>query len=335
MPKIIEVDIGLIDVNPYRNIGTYPILRPKVDALKSSIAVVGMWPSIIVRPHPTKKGRVEQAFGVSRLTAAKELGLKSLPLISMNLSEKELVQYMGRENGEDYGADVQISLNTWEAGSIYLRRANAPFKDRDVAELLGWVEQDGRMDLMARTCSAAFKLIGDGRMSRNDIAGIPASAAFNVVERVISRMELVDRSAKNTGTTPQQRERMKKQIAKGGKEVISKVRKGEIAARDVRHEVDTHAVDRSKGTPEELPMFRLFGKALTDQIDRMLRSDGAAEKLQHVVEALSQITQEADKSIVRQLGFDLKELELRAANWRSRLDLQKVVKLTTLEDRSA
>ena len=82
-------------------------------------------------------------------------------------------------------------------------------------------------------------------------------------------------------------------------------------------------------------MFRLFGKALTDQIDRMLRSDGAAEKLQHVVEALSQITQEADKSIVRQLGFDLKELELRAANWRSRLDLQKVVKLTTLEDRSA
>jgi ParB-like chromosome segregation protein Spo0J len=312
--RLVRVD--QLDPNAYRNIGTYPVIRPKVDALKNSIAVVGMWPSIIVRQ---KGKRYEQAFGMSRLTAAKELGLKEVPVIIDNsLTDEQMVQYMGRENGEDYGSDVQIALNTWEAAATYLDRSiGKRWKPLQAAELLGWTERDGQLNLLARTCSKAFKLIDANEMRRDDLAGIPVSAAFNVVERVISRMELIER---NKTLKPQEKVTMKRRVVDAGKKTAAGVRDGSVAARDVRSKVDVNFIDSAETPEQRVVDFRTFGKVLTDSIYRTLRTDAIAEKLQATIEVVPLLVDDDDKSMVRQIGFDLDELEKRSKGWRRKIE---------------
>lgn len=336
MSTVVNVLLNDIEPNEYRDLGTYPVLREKIDALKASIAAVGMWPSIVIRKSKRHTGKFEQAFGHSRGIAASELGIKEVPAILMDLTDEQMVQYMGRENGEDYGTDVQVLLNTWEAADTFLSRTRKSHTHIQTARLLGWMEADGEhMSMPARTCSNAMRLIEDGHMTRSDLAGIPVSAAFNVVERVVSRMEAVDKRAKVTGQTPHQREQIKKHIAQGGRQTVKEVRDGTVAARDVRNKVDANTYGSAKGTKSELPLFRAFGKVLTDSIYRTLRNDAMAEKLEQVVDALPQITADDDKDLVRQIGFDLEELEGRSKRWRSKLAAKPAVKLAELEGRRA
>ena len=328
MLNVVNARLEQLEPNPYRNLGTYPVLRNKVEALKASIETVGMWPSIIVR----RKGkRFEKAFGHSRQIAAKEMGLTEVPVIVMDLTDEQMVQFMGRENGEDYGTDIQIMLNTWEGATTYLEQSRQEWSDVDAARLLGWIElKAGKYDQMtmpARTCASAFKLISGGHMSREDISGIPVSSAYHVVERVISRMELVERNAKAAGTSAPQRASIKKRIVEGGKKTIADVREGKVAAKDIRSAVDVNSLADAKGTKDELPIFRVFGKLLTDSIYRMLRSDVAAEKLQHVVEALPLVSDPEDKALVRRIALDLGDLKVRADKWIGKLEGKRVVEL--------
>ena len=55
----------------------------------------------------------EIAFGHHRLEAARRLGIGKVPLITDDLSNQQMLQFMGRENGEDYSAEFLVMLNTW------------------------------------------------------------------------------------------------------------------------------------------------------------------------------------------------------------------------------
>lgn len=328
--EIRNVNIVNLAPNPYRDMVNYPVIRAKVDALKASIADVGMWPSIIGRAAGGKT--VEKAFGHHRELAAIELGLTEIPVIMQDLSDRQMLQYMGRENGEDYASDVAISLNTWEAGVRFLGKGAT---DANVAQLLGWTEADGQPTMLARTCRGAMRLIAAGEMSREDISGIPVSAAFNVVERVISRIEAVDRRAKATGNTAAENEAIKKRYVEAGKKTIADVRGGHVAARDVRGRVDENAFVGAKGTKSELPIFRTFGRDLSQQIYRMLRTDGLADKLEQVAKSLPQITLDSDKQLVRTLQSDLHGLADRAGSWERRLAMPANTQSRTAIGRSA
>lgn len=330
MSNVINVLLHKLDPNEYRNLGTYPVIRNKVDALKASITTVGMWPSIIVRERPG--GRYEKAFGHSRQIAAEELGMKEVPVIVMDLTDEQMVQYMGRENGEDYATDIEVLLNTWEAATVFLDRNRPGWDDIDAARLLGWMRHDGKgmvMNIPARTCADAFKLITAGHMSREDISGIPVSSAYNVVDRVVNRMEMVEKNAKAAGTTPAQRDSIKKRFVEGGKKTIEQIREGTVAQKNIRDTVDDLSREDAKGTKDELPMFRLFGKLLTDSIYKTLRSDVIAEKLQQVVEALPLISDPEDKALVRRIALDLGDMKVRADKWIGKLEGKKVVELVT------
>ena len=94
------------------------------------------------------------AFGHHRIEAARRLGLQSVPLVIRELADQQMLQYMGRENMEDY-TSFSVLLETWEAGTNYLYYLsntevkdieenylafqNANFKNLDVARLLGWM----------------------------------------------------------------------------------------------------------------------------------------------------------------------------------------------------
>jgi hypothetical protein len=196
------------------------------------------------------------------------------------------------------------------------------------------MEPDGRaMNRTARTCANAYKLLESGHISVDDIQGIPVSSALEVVERVMSRLDTIERNAKGTGMTADDKVKASKGVINAGKQTIKDVREGKVANRDIRSTVDAHTFANVKGTKAELPLFRAFGKALTDQVYRYLRNDAVAEKLEQVVEALPQIVAEDDLSLVRQIGFDLEELESRSKNWRKKLKLPSEANVTPIQNR--
>lgn len=333
--KIVNVRLDKLDANSLRDLATYPPIPAKVEALKKSFKDVGVWPSIIARP--AKGGRYEQAFGHQRVFAARELELKEVPVIVMDLTDEQMIKFMGRENGEDYSTDVLIMLNTWEAGIKFLSRAPGKKSEAiDIARLLGWVRPHGKgeqLDDTAEACFGAHFLIEGGHMSREDIAGIPLTSAAKIVQRVNGNVERLEKQAKENSRPKAETEAAKKYIYQGGRETAKKVREGDVAHKAIRHQVDVESFVSAKGTKSEVPLFAAFGKTLTDTIDRMLRSDAAAEKLQMVIDALPQITLEQDWAIVRQLKFDLSEVANRARGWEKRLIADKVVQLTRIEGR--
>jgi ParB/RepB/Spo0J family partition protein len=329
---IIEmVPIDKIVANPFRDLDTYPVVKEKVDSLIMSFKTVGMWESIIARRMAD--GSYQQAFGHQRLAAAKTLGLKTVPIIVKDLTDEQMVQYMGRENGEDYRADFLILLNTWEAGLKYASRTEKygkSTKDVDIARLLGWTEaySDGRTDQMnqvARACSGGHALIDAGHVNRQDFEGISVTAARQIVDRALSRMESINRSAKLSGAPAEDVKHAKSMVGKGVRATTSEVRGGNIPRSQVASRVDVNtmaAAGRSK--VKRTPLFEVFGRALVDSVAKMLERDSVAERLAEIVKVIDQVVEEDDRVVLRQLDFQLGEVGTRAERWRKRLATNKV-----------
>lgn len=329
--KIKMVAIDKITTNPYRDLETYPVVRSKVESLKSSFATVGVWPSIIGREMPN--GQIQQAFGHQRVHAAKELKLKEVPVIVMALTDEQMVQYMGRENGEDYSADFLVLLNTWEAGIKFAHERNN-LKTVDVARLLGWTRLNpssgyDKMSQVARACAGASSLIEQGYLSRDDLKDLSVRTAKDIVERALSRMESIDQSAKLSGAKAKDVDHAKSMVGKGVKATASEVRGGTVPASKVASRVDVNtltAAGRAKG--KVTPLFAMFGRALIDNIAKLLKSDSISDKLAEITKVIDQVVDEDDRIVLRQLDFELTEVSARAERWRKRLTPNKVKPFT-------
>lgn len=320
--------IAKIDPNPFRDLANYPVIRAKVEALKSSIGTVGLWPSIIVRPHPDRPGRFEQAFGHQRKVASEELGLTEIDAIVCNMTDEEMVMYMGRENGEDYSADFQIMLNTWEAGMTFFAEREKKPKDVEVARLLGWTRMSGNHDVMsdlATACAGAHALIEGGHLERKDLSDISVRVARDIVTRALSRISTIEQQGKLSGAKAADIKQAKQMVGHGVRATVKQVRKGEIATSKAAASVDTNtlaAAGKAKAKPDLL--FVAFGYKLAESINKMLALDPVAERLREIEKVLDYVVDPQDKTIVRQIHHELTELELRALDWRNRLTPNKV-----------
>lgn len=75
MKKISIKDVG---PNPHRNPEPCPLDKGKITLLRASINETGFWEGIMVRPHPTKKGKFQLAYGHHRLEAACLEGIREI-----------------------------------------------------------------------------------------------------------------------------------------------------------------------------------------------------------------------------------------------------------------
>ena len=116
MTSLIKVKISSIDPNPMRALGDYPFNADKIETLRRSIKDVGLWEGLIGRQ---RGNRIELAFGHHRHEAArKELGASAeISVIVRDLSDKQMLQFMGRENLEEYNADFLCMLESWQAAN--------------------------------------------------------------------------------------------------------------------------------------------------------------------------------------------------------------------------
>jgi ParB/RepB/Spo0J family partition protein len=339
MSEIKQVRLELIDPNPYRDLATYPWIEGKVAHLMRSIQDVGFWESVIARAVPTSS-RFEIAFGHHRTEAARRLKLKTLPLILRSLNDLDMLRFMGRENDEDYRSDFQSMMNTWEGAVRYGGIMIPPIsKHIEIANLLGWTHPHSsgkgwQMSATAAACAAAYDLVRDNHISRDDLRGLTTREARELV--VVAHKEIENLAIFGA------REKRDHKVTKAAQRVVSRsakftaedVRAGKVAQNDIRNEVRMNIirhVHTGGKKPKLLPLFAHFGAALCQKIDHMLTTDRSGKHIDEIAKVINDITLDEDLTVVRNLHHSLDELALRAERAKRRTTPNKVVKLTAIK----
>ena len=329
MSEVKQVSVTSIDANPHRDLDTYPWIESKVEALCRSIDAVGLWEGIIVRPVGK---RYQLAFGHHRLEAAKRNGIAKIKVIVRDLTDQQMLEFMGRENGEDYSTDFLVMLNTWE-GAVKFTGSSTPV---DIAEVLGWVElhksRGTQPSQIARACANAHELVIAGHLTRDDLVGLSVFQAREIVGRAKDRIAKIEQRGAKLGHTSQQIKSAQKSVAKGAKSVAKKAKAGELSTKDLRANVDLEAYKNAGiSKPKKQLLFSAFGDALATQLSKTVNTDAASEKLKAVIKSLEMIEQDDDKRVVDRLHFELRELAARADEWAGDMVVPKTVQKRIVE----
>lgn len=322
MATLIKAPIEAVDANPFRRTGEYPYVERKLEALQRSIAEVGLWEGVIAREVGN---RYEIAFGHHRLEAARRSKLTEISVIVRELSDQDMLAFMGRENLEDYNADFLTMLETWEAARGWLSRRDRGenLQPLEIARLLGWtrIHKDGHemINDTAMACNAAAQLIQGEHIERKDLVDLTVSEARDICQRAQATMEHLKKMAKVTKRPAAEIAQAKKHVGKAVKETARQSRAGQVAKKDLAAKVDLNTYRFAKEAQRPSPLFEVFGKRLADSLSKMLDGDTAAEKLAEVQKAIPQVTLDDDRLILRRLDYELEQLGDRAGIWRKRL----------------
>jgi len=334
MSELKQVSVASIDANPHRDLDTYPWIESKVEALCRSIDAVGLWEGIIVRP--VGKG-YQLAFGHHRLEAAKRNGITKIKVIVRDLSDQQMLEFMGRENGEDYSTDFLVMLNTWEGAVNF---AGTGSSEMDIATMLGWLDLDSsngrkRMNHIARACANTASLLDGGHIVRADLEGLAVKQAREIVSRARDRIAKIEQRGARLGQTSQQIKTAQTLVAEGAKSVAKKAKAGELSIKDLRANVDLEAYKNAGSSkPKKQLLFSAFGDSLATQLSKTINTDAASKKLKAVIESLEMIEQDDDKRVVDRLHFELRELAARADEWAGNLVVPKTVQKRIVELRA-
>lgn len=322
MTELLSVPIDVIDANPFRLLAHYPYNEHKLEILQRSIADVGLWEGVIAR---FKENRYEIAFGHHRIEAARRSGLANVVLIVRDLNDEQMLQFMGRENMEEYNADFILMLETWEAGSVFCPYVDGQSRQPiDVAKLLGWTTVHSKrgsvlMNNTARACNAAYSLIAGGYLSRDDLAGIPISIGFQIVERAQARMEQLEALGKQGKRSTGEIEGAKQQVGKGAKETVRQYKDGQLSQNELRGQVDVNAYRHARKSKKVGPLLTVFAKNLADSLAKLLKDDTNASKLAEIQKVVADITLDEDKQLLARIDFELGSLVERSQMWQRRI----------------
>nr|CCD32231.1 Plasmid partitioning protein, RepB [Methylocystis sp. SC2] len=93
---VVELDPECVDVSFIRDRLSGPD-DPEFQVLKESLRSHGQEVPILVRPHPTRSGSFQAAYGHRRLKAAQDIGIK-IKAVVRNLDDRQLILAQGIEN---------------------------------------------------------------------------------------------------------------------------------------------------------------------------------------------------------------------------------------------
>lgn len=316
-----HVALASIKPNPFRDLKNYPFNQRKLDALLRSIDDVGLWEGMIGRPV---EDGYELAFGHHRWKAAQKKKFETVPLIVRRLTDQQMIEFMGRENLEDFNSDFLVQLNAWHAARQFKFPPDCGkrFQAIDLAILLGWTQMKGstpQLNQTARACHAALVLIESGCIDRDDLADMTVNTALELVERTQARMEMLDKLGKMGNRPAAEIARDKRHVGGAAKTVAKDIREGKVASKNIRSEIDERAVKSAAAKGKASPLFAGFAKVVADNIHKMLVSDTVAERLEAIEKALPHVTMEEDRAALRRVDFALAEHVETSERWRGRL----------------
>lgn len=93
-----RIAIDAIDPNPHRKLDHNPLSPEQVTKLIDSIKRTGFWDNLVVRPHPTAKGRYQLAYGHNRIEACRQAGILDADFSVRRLSNYDMLCCMVDEN---------------------------------------------------------------------------------------------------------------------------------------------------------------------------------------------------------------------------------------------
>src|SRR4029453_5947054 len=333
-------EIASIGSNPFRDLGRYPFMAAKLESLKRSIESTGFWEGLIARPHPEDKTGFQIAFGHHRLRAAVELGLKAIPLIIKPLSDKQMLEYMGRENLEDYRSDFLIQLETWEAAVAYLKSSGSAVQDlqpfdnqgvwpgqelesddrnlMSVARLLGWTLQVGRPERVYKSKGRVIREQPRVEEQANNTARACAAASTLISGGWINRSDLEGLSVMDARKICERATTRMKQMELVGK--LRKVPDEEIHAikTDVSRAVKSVAGDSRQGL--------IASNALAGEVDAKAYRYAADAKCRQPF--LAQFLRTVCGQVEKMLNTDVTAQKLKSI-------IQSIKEIERPEDKSA
>jgi hypothetical protein len=316
--EIKQLAVTSIKPNPFRQLETYPWVDDKIATLRKSMADkdVGMWESVIAR----KKGNsYELAFGHHRLEAAKREGFKRIPVIVKDLTDAQMIKYMGRENGEDYNTDFLIMLNTWEGALTYISGQDPDHDPQaiEIARFLGWTRErkdrgGDNVTATAAACSTAHSLIQDAHLKRSDLEGLSVDDVEKLTGRTKAAIDRINKQKRPVA----ERKAAIKHVERGAKITARAVKAGDVPSKKIPVTVEREAYDQARAAKKQVaPLFEAFGRRLISNIEKMLAEDSVAEKLDQVVKAIPSLQLEEDKDTVDALNYHLGKLSDRALRY--------------------
>ena len=332
MSELLSVPIDVIDANPFRLLAHYPYNEHKLETLQRSIADVGLWEGVIAR---LKENRYEIAFGHHRIEAARRSGLGKVMLIVRDLNDEQMLQFMGRENMEEYNSEFILMLETWEATHKFLSgNAGRSPQAIEIASLLGWtqmqtVRDTAQLNDTARACNAAFALIKGGYLARDDLGGVSVRAGREIVERAQTRIEQLEELGKQGKRSAGEIEGAKQQVGKGAKETVRQHKEGQLSHNELRGQVDVNAYRHARRSKKTGPLLTVFARNLAGSLAKLLKDDTNAGKLAEIQKVVADITLDEDKQLLARIDFELNALVERSQMWQRRMVLpsSKIVSL--------
>jgi hypothetical protein len=209
---ITSYQLGDIQPNPFRHLDRYPIRRDKVETLKASINDTGFWDNLYGR---IRNGKPEIAYGHHRLVALRELFPPDheIRLTVRDLSDTDMLRIMANENMQEWGVSALIDMESvaavveaYGAGLIELKKPKAtvplsqiryassfrlanvvhlggahPYTAEEVAEFLGWMQSEGRIQPRVAEALDALEMIEEGVLIRDDFKDLGTAQLRSVV----------------------------------------------------------------------------------------------------------------------------------------------------------
>lgn len=319
--EIVIVKLSDIDPNPHTDKKKYRTRKRRLEPLVRSIKEMdGLWEGVIGR---RKHNRVQIAIGWKRVEAARLAGLDHIQVIIRDLTDEQMLQMLSRKTIEDYNVEFTDQMEVWEGAEKFCLRVGKMPHQIDKARFLGWVNADGKATAAARACDGALKLIAGGHLEIADLEGLSVTAAGQVVDRVLSRHEMIDKLGKMGGRPAKEIETHKRQVTDAGRSVARDYKEGNVANRNIKTEIDYRAVKDATKEQKATPIFAMFAREVADRIHKMMVDDWVAERLIEVEKALPLMSMEEDKLALRRIDFALAEHEETTGKWRHRLVAEK------------
>ena len=107
-----KIKVSCLEPNPFRKIDKYPFDKDKLKALEISIRETTFWDNILVRPHPTKKGKYQIGYGHHRLKTLNKLEIKDVDIPVRKLDDATMIQIMANENLDAWGMNPAVINET-------------------------------------------------------------------------------------------------------------------------------------------------------------------------------------------------------------------------------
>lgn len=301
MNQIEKVKVKDLLPNPFRNMDHYRIPEEKIEALIRSFKTSGVWPTVVARKAGNK---IEKAFGHARTEAAKRLygPNHEIEVVIMDLDDETMLRMMADENGELWGTDFLVDMETVEAvinahvaGKIKLEsdgrklavihklRADENYSALGVAKFLGWLKPNGEVQERVGVAVRGLELIKEGVLGIEEFEGLGKKGALALVKETGQ----IKPPEESKLTEPEAIEKRKALRVKVAKAVSTALKSGEVGYRNVRKITEKAVYDEDKGWLKTLPQAEQAIPKLCTNIRSFLCEHYDKERYQKVQDVIA------------------------------------------------